>query len=1563
MASVDDRIVRMEFDNAAFERKIDATIASLAKLDKSLKFDGAKQGLSEVSSIVDKFSLGKMGTVIEGVSSKFLALGTIAVTILAQITSKALSTGVQLAKSLSLDQIISGFREYEQNMNSIQTILANTKADGTNLGQVNDALAELNEYADKTIYNFGQMTKNIGTFTAAGVDLDTSVSAIKGISNLAAISGSSADQAASAMYQLSQAVSTGTLRLMDWNSVVNAGMGGEVFQKALFETGKAMHTIKDVPMSQTFEEWTKAGNSFRGSLEDEWLTAEVLTTTLQGFTGEMTEAQLTAIGYTKEQAAEILELGKTGVEAATKVRTLTGLIQTTKEAIGSGWSESFKIVFGNFEEATALFSGISGSISEMVSKSADARNELLKGWKDLGGRTLLIESLKETIKNLGAILAPIKEAFRDIFPPLTAKRLFELTQRFSDFAKALKPSGQTIDNIKRIFKGFFSILEIGWTVLKEGVKFIKDFVLELTGLGGGAFLDFVANIGDFFTDLNAKLVAGGGIKAFFSDLTGYIKVAADYLVDIKDKIIGFFKGIDTPALDTATEAFGRLGDRFSGLKDRFAKAAEFFQPLKDALDKVVGWLAEAWDAIRDWFAELGQKIAAVMGEGDFDAAVDAINVALLGGIAALLAKFIKDGFSFDIGSGFLDKIGKSFEKLTGVLTAMQTNIKANALLKIAGAIAILTASVLVLSLIDSAALTKALAAMAVGFGQLMATFAILSKLSAGPMGATSFVLLSTGLIMLSSALVILSGAVAILANLSWEELGRGLGGVTILLGIMTAAVVILSKNAKGMLLVGAGMLAIATAISVLAGAVAIFATMSWGDMAKGFAAVAAGLLIIAGAMQLMPISMVLTGPALLAIAVALNILAASLLIFATMSWGDLAKGMAGIAGGLLIIAGAMHLMPATLPITAVGLLLVSVSLIAMAAALKIMGSMSWAEIGRGLTVMAGALLILAVATNAMTGAIVGAIALTVVTAALMGLAVVLKIFASLSWSELIQGLVGIAAVLAVLAVAALLIQPILPAMLGLGAALLVIGAGFALFGAGAYLVARAFQILAEAGEEGAASLIATLKALGGALPALISGWYEGLLELIGIFAKAAPVFAKALIVLLGHILDGLVELIPKAKEVISTLISALIELVKEKYPELVLAGIDLILALLQGIRDRIDDVITVVSEIIREFLDALTEEIPKIAQSVADLITTMWLTVAETVGRVAGTLLFGVGMAFLKGFMDGVLGAESGPMKWFKDLGGKILGWIGNVLRTLWTKGSDFISGLFSGITSKATEVISWFTSLASKVISWVGNVARTLFDKGWGLILGLWEGIRAQWTNVTNWIGDIGQKIKDAIGNAGTWLLDAGKKIIEGLLNGLKNGWGAVTSWVGDRMEDLKNAVTHPWDLLSPSRVAAYYGEMIMVGFRQGLEDEWSSVDRFLGNLDPVSSLDPNLGNNMTNVVTNAITDMLAQIEAMPDLSPTITPVLDLTRVAQDAKKLSTYIQPNKLTPMYSYNQAHSIAATTFAESDAIKAPAGAGEVKFEQNIYAPTQLSTSDIYKNTRNQITMAKQELSIP
>lgn len=279
--TVDQRVVEMRFDNKQFENNIQTSLSSIDKLKKSLNMDGATKGLESVEKASGKINLSGLSNAVETVNAKFSALEVMAITALANITNSAVNAGKSIVSALTIDPIKTGFQEYETQINAVQTILANTSSKGTTLDQVNNALDELNHYADMTIYNFTEMTRNIGTFTAAGVDLDTSVSAIKGIANLAAVSGSNSQQASTAMYQLSQALARGTVKLQDWNSVVNAGMGGQVFQDALKETAR-VHGI-------AIDDMIKDEGSFRETLQKGWLTSDILTETLSKFTGDLNE--------------------------------------------------------------------------------------------------------------------------------------------------------------------------------------------------------------------------------------------------------------------------------------------------------------------------------------------------------------------------------------------------------------------------------------------------------------------------------------------------------------------------------------------------------------------------------------------------------------------------------------------------------------------------------------------------------------------------------------------------------------------------------------------------------------------------------------------------------------------------------------------------------------------------------------------------------------------------------------------------------------------------------------------------------------------------------------------------------------------------------------------------------------------------------------------------------------------------------------------------------------------------------------------------------------------------
>ena len=373
--TIDERVVSMQFDNKQFETNVRTSMSTLEKLKQSLNLSGAAKGLDNVNAAAKNCNLSPLGNAVETVKLKFSALEVMAVTALANITNSAVNAGKRIISALTIDPIKTGFDEYETKLNSIQTIMSNTASKGTTMEDVTRVIDELNTYADKTIYNFQEMTRNIGTFTAAGVGLEESAAAIQGIANLAAASGSSSQQASTAMYQLSQALATGTVKLMDWNSVVNAGMGGEKFQEALKATAREHGVAIDAII--------KRNGSFRDSLQEGWLTADILNETLRKFTvegaKEYAQAMLASGKYTQEQADALIREAQAMEDAATKVKTFTQLWDTLKEAAQSGWGQTWEIIVGDFEEAKELWTSVSDTLGGIIGRSAEARNKLLEG--------------------------------------------------------------------------------------------------------------------------------------------------------------------------------------------------------------------------------------------------------------------------------------------------------------------------------------------------------------------------------------------------------------------------------------------------------------------------------------------------------------------------------------------------------------------------------------------------------------------------------------------------------------------------------------------------------------------------------------------------------------------------------------------------------------------------------------------------------------------------------------------------------------------------------------------------------------------------------------------------------------------------------------------------------------------------------------------------------------------------------------------------------------------------------------------------------------------------------
>jgi tape measure domain-containing protein len=1583
MPSVDNRVVRMEFDNAEFERRLQTTLGSLKDLNKALQMEGAKKGLADTNvaasklgtqvsygmkgakqSVVDlnaetkKFGVDAIPVVsrgIEGVSKGFIAMSGVAIGALATITSSAVSAGAGIAKSLSLNNVIAGFQEYETNMNSIQTILANTKSDGSTLQDVNAALDQLNTYSDKTIYNFSQMARNIGTFTAAGVDLKTSTQAIKGIANLAAVSGSNADQASTAMYQLSQALASGSVKLMDWNSVVNAGMGGEVFQKNLFEAGKAFKTLKGVDMSTTFEEWKKQGNSFRDSLKDGWINTEVLTTTLGGLSGELNYAALRAKGFSDEGAKGLVDMGKTGLDAAQDVKTFTQAIDTTKEAIGSGWSATFRIVLGDFEEAKKLWTDISKVIGVFVSRSADARNQMLNIWKFLGGRAVLIDTLWTAFGNLMAVVKSVAGAFRYVFPKTTGFQLFAMTKALNKFVHALTPTRITLLKLRYVFLGIFSVIKIVTTVIKEAVKFFFRLGRALTaGLGPG-LLDILAKWGLLVNGFQEGITKGHAIETFFNGLFDVVSKLIPVIQKVAGAVGEFFQGLfgaakggaatgAEKALSVQETLLGRIGDRLESLKG-------LIPPLQKTLI-VIGEIFKALGEAVRWFWD---RLVSVFSSGNFNNILDIVNTGLFAGLILLVRKFVKQGLKIDFSGGLFDKMKKVFEQLTNTLKAMQLKIKADALFRIAEALAVLTASLVVLSLIDSAALTKALAATAVGMGQLVGVLSLLNKLNVGPKTALAFFIVAAGMILLSGAMALLAGAAKKLGQLNMGELAKGIGAVTAMLGVLTGAAKLMAISEADFIRAGTGLLIMAVSLLFLGRAVKAFAGLNMGEMAKGFVGVSVGLTALAGALHLMPDEKKLPGTKLITTAIGLRILADVIKTFAGMSWADIVKGMAGLGLMLTGLTVALRAMPTNMKEIGVGLLITSAAIFIIAEAMKRFAGISWTGIAKGLIAISGSMLILAVAANAMETAAPGGLAILAIAGSLLVLASVIKVLSTLGWDTVLTSMLKLVLALGILALAALAMEEALPALIGLGIALALIGAAFALFGAGAVGVAKAFEILNRAGQKGAEGFIKAIKAIVKVLPEVATALAEASLDFVKSFLEGFPMLISAFTKIASMLLDVVIKLVPKFQQVLSALIMAGMATIRTFAGEYIKTGLFILTSLLQGIADNIGKVTDAVVDIVLGFVNALANRMDDIVGAGLNLMLSFLRGIANNIGMIVNTVtsiitkfltevgnniqkIIDSGANILVKFLKGISDNLSKIATAVTDVITRFITELGNNASRIVTAGADAIINFLNGVKDKGPRIVKAFAEAGYAVVSSLIDAITTtipkLADKAVTAFIGFF-----------NAMSDVIDKHAEELGAS-----------MENFAQALIGGFGKTL--FGAMKEAIKHAIGHdPFGLIgkavdkvfdtlgisSPSKVFIYLAKMTMVGFAKGINDN--------------SDLP-------ANAMTTALSKVSDTLGATEEFNPIITPVLDLTRVAADAKLINGYI-PSATVGTFSTATASGIAASEFARttSTAENAPGATIEKMFEQNIYAPDKLSMADIYKQTRNQIAMAKEELKIP
>lgn len=650
--SIDERVVEMQFDNQQFEKGISTSVKSLDKLKKSLQLDDAGRSFEKLERSAKNVRLDGLAASVDAISSKFTLMGRMSIAWMDNIAHAAVNAGKRIVNALTVDPVRSGFNEYELKMDAIKTIMNGSKR---SLEDVTKALNELNKYADDTIYSYSDMTSNIGKFVNNNVELEDAVAAMKGISNAAALAGQGATQASSAMYNFSQSLSS-FLNTRDWYSIENANMATTQMKQAFIDTAVELGTLQKTAEGfyKTIDgkhEVTVA--NFRDTLQYQWGTKDVIIKTLKKYSDTTTE------------------LGQKAMEAATQVRTLSKMWDALKEAAQSGWGQTWEIVFGNIDEATKLFTGMSNAISEVLEKQTKTRNEVLQTWKDFGGRDSIINAVANSFNSLRAVLGEVKQAFFNIEPKSMGEKLAALSKKIETVSQNLLNwlwSENKYDNDWPILAGIRR--SIG------GIKSVFGIVLDLfKALGSGftklfpklipSFDSLVASgakVGDWLKNLRKSIQDGKYFENFAQSLADMVKPLVDYMPTLWDHVKTLFSGLG--GVLEKYQVKEKLKGAFTAITNFLPKAGEAIWRFgKNAVETVRN--SEAFQKIVGVFQKIGAGIADGFGKfvdrlQDFDP--NDVGTWLKNTFTSVkdsVAKGLTNAFDFLFGGGAWEKLKNS----------------------------------------------------------------------------------------------------------------------------------------------------------------------------------------------------------------------------------------------------------------------------------------------------------------------------------------------------------------------------------------------------------------------------------------------------------------------------------------------------------------------------------------------------------------------------------------------------------------------------------------------------------------------------------------------------------------------------------------------------------------------------------------------------------------------------------------------------------------------------------------------------------------------------------------
>jgi len=1536
MSSIDERVVEMKFDNKQFAKGTADSISALDKLKSALNLDGVTKGLSNLDAAGKNFNLNNLSSSVDTLASHFEGLRAVALGALIAIGAKVVTLGQQIVTNLT-NNLTSGardgFKEYEVQINAIATILGNVKSKGEDLASVNAALDVLNQYSDKTIYNFTEMVSGIKTLTNSGVGLQKGVEVVKGFANAAALAGVSSEKMAAGMeFGLNQAITKGYLGVQDFVSIQD--VVGEQFRNSLMETARLHGTNVDDIIAKN--------GSFRDSLSEGWVTSQVLMDTLSKFTGELSDEQLRSMGYTDAQIVGIQEMARTAVDAATKVRTWTQLIGTVAEVVGSGWATTWRTVIGDTEEAAKVFTILSDSIGAFISESNNARNAQAQIWSDMGGRDAIVQTIVNVFAALNGVLNPIKQAWGEVFPPTLGATLAKISKAIQVFTAGLVLSADGQQRVHDVAKILFTALKFGFDVISTLVE-VGAFLVGVVFKLAGAFLGLLGPVIDFVTALAIGDNAAAKSTGKFFDLTSVLAWLTTYAIN--PLIAG---------INWLSDAFGKLmkGDpaawaakarsAFSGLIGMGENAANVWSKVVGFFKKVWEFIAPMVSGMKDGLKGLGKSIESAFSDIDWNMVIAGINTGFLAMIILSIKKY------FDTASGFISSFTGMFDGVSGALKGLQQDLQAGALIKIAIAIGLLALALVALSQVNPNNLGPAIGAIAAMTVSLVGAMKLMDQFITDE-GTDRIAKLSGVLILLSVALYIMSVAVAKLAVLDMDKMAASTGALVVMLYALVGAAMLLSNIKDDLPLISLVIISLAAALLTMATAVMILGNMPMAQMVQGLWALGLILAGLVGAIMLLSINNTATmaaAAALVAIAVAISVLVGAVMILGLVPINVLIQGISTMAIMLALLVGAILLMSINNAATfaaAAALLAMAIAMNILVTAVVALGMLPIDVLVQGLLAITVLLIVLAGTMYLMTGTLLGAAATLVVAAALIILSAAVFILGSMPFDMVIQGLVSLVAAILTMAVITLILTPIIPLMFLVGIALAAAGVGIVLM-AGAMVV---FSIGLALFGPAAVLAAGGLKILGDAIQSVSDLVPEFLLVSAGLllFGVAAAVAGAGILVLAAGLL---------------------------------LLGVALTLIGAVGIIGA-----TATIAVVNALMKLIGKAIGMGVLGAAFLVLGAGLTVLG-VGAVvagAGLILVGTGMLMLAGaaslgslaltIMGKAVERLSAHVGEMNDIAGAI-----KRLSSSAGSASDGVNSTASGLNKLAgsasaagnksmefANVVQILSVVLMQMVSVVMLVpqAMALMASASTTSMNTFKmGVVNAVPQVTQAAGQmVGSMINTIVGglSAGRGAMGSsgygiGNAIVVGMRNGLNDGSYLVTNAARAVAQQALASSKRALGVASPSK--EYY--------KIGVWNDEGMANGQLDHVNVVEDASTTVAKAALNALSKAMSGAGGIMSDNMEFNPTITPVLDLSNIQENAGLISGLLTPPTLDVASSYAR-----ATVLSEEQQISAPASTEDtpsgttVNYNQYNNSPKAISTADIYRNTKNQLSTVKKGLT--